>query len=109
MHDAPRPPGAPNLAFTLADTVGWWLQVRVVCSSPDGVFLVTIDEDGRCLLINKRRQALLHRFSFRGPVGDAKFSPDGRFLACGVGKVLQVGCSLLMLERCEGCRVQWRF
>ncbi len=66
-------------------------QVRVICSSPDGVLLLAIDEDGRCLLINKRRQALLHQFSFRGPVGAAKFSPDGRFIACGVGKVLQVG------------------
>jgi periodic tryptophan protein 2 len=69
-------------------------QVRVICSSPDGVFLLTIDEDGRCLLINKRRRALLHRFSFRGPVGAAKFSPDGKFIACGVGKVLQVRLTL---------------
>ena len=65
--------------------------MRVVCGSPDGVLLLAIDEDGRCLLINKPRQALLHRFSFRGPVGAAKFSPDGRFIACGVGKILQVG------------------
>lgn len=79
------------------DISGRNLQVRVVCSSPDGVLLLAIDEDGRCLLINKPRQALLHRFSFRGPVGAAKFSPDGRFIACGVGKILQVGVPSNML------------
>ena len=65
-------------------------QVRVICTSPDNLLLLAIDADGRCLVINKKRRALLHRFSFKGPVGAARFSPDGRFIACAVGKVLQV-------------------
>lgn len=50
---------------------------------------MAIDEDGRSLLINKKQSVLLHRFSFKGPVRAAEFSPDGQFIACAVGKVLQ--------------------
>ena len=33
---------------------------------------------------------LLHHFSFKGPVRAAQFSPDGEYIACAVGKILQV-------------------
>jgi periodic tryptophan protein 2 len=51
---------------------------------------LSIDEDGRALLINKQRRALLHHFSFKGPVAVAKFSPDGKYIAVGVGRLVQV-------------------
>ncbi len=66
------------------------MQIRTLCISPNGSLLLSIDEDGRALLINKRRRALLHHFSFKGPVAVAKFSPDGQYLAVGVGRLLQV-------------------
>lgn len=69
-------------------------QIRTLCLSPDGALLLAIDEDGRSLLINKRRRVLLHHFSFKGPVSAACFSPDGQHIACAVGKVLQVRLSL---------------
>jgi WD40 repeat protein len=65
------------------------MQIRNLCLSPDGSLLLAIDEDGRSLLINKRRRVLLHHFSFKGPVAAARFSPDGQYIACGVGRVLQ--------------------
>ena len=69
-------------------------QIRTLCLSPDGGLLLAIDVDGRSLLINKLRRVLLHHFSFKGPVSVARFSPDGQYIACGVGKVLQVQLSL---------------
>ncbi len=66
------------------------LQIRVLCISPDGSLLMSVDKDGRALLINRRRQVLLHHFSFKGPVACARFSPDGRYLAVGVGRLVQV-------------------
>ncbi|GAX86630.1 hypothetical protein CEUSTIGMA_g14038.t1, partial [Chlamydomonas eustigma] len=36
------------------------------------------------------RGALLHHFSFKGPVSVARFSPDGLYLAVGVGRLVQV-------------------
>lgn len=65
-------------------------QIRTLCLSPDGRLLLAIDEDGRALLINRRRRVLLHRFAFKAPVAAARFSPDGRFIGAAVGRLLQV-------------------
>nr|ADF43197.1 UTP1m [Chlamydomonas reinhardtii] len=67
-------------------------QIRVLCASPDGTLLVSVDKDGRALLINRKRQTLLHHFSFKGPVACARFSPDGRYIAVAVGRLVQVWC-----------------
>lgn len=66
------------------------VQVQTICVSPNGQLLLSIDEDGRSLLINRERRTLLHHFTFKKPVTVAKFSPDGRFVACAVGRLLQV-------------------
>lgn len=65
-------------------------QIRTICVSPDGRLLLSIDQDGRALVVNRKRRALLHHFSFKAPVRAAKFSPDGNFVACAVGRLLQV-------------------
>lgn len=66
------------------------LQVRTLCVSPNGTLMLSIDEDGKALLINRARRALLHHFSFKGPVAVARFSPDGKYIAVGVGRLVQV-------------------
>nr|ADI46885.1 UTP1f [Volvox carteri f. nagariensis] len=68
-------------------------QIRVICLSPVGGLLLSVDKDGRALLINWKRKVLLHHFSFKGPVACAKFSPDGSYLAVGVGRLVQVWLS----------------
>lgn len=65
-------------------------QIRTIAVSPDGRTLLSIDDEGRAVVVNRRRRALLHHFSFKGPVRVAKFSPDGKYVACGVGRLLQV-------------------
>ena len=64
-------------------------QIRTLCLSPDGGLLLAIDEDGRALLINRRRRVLLHHFTFKAPVAAARFSPDGKYIAAAVGRLLQ--------------------
>ncbi|EPS71139.1 hypothetical protein M569_03614 [Genlisea aurea] len=61
-----------------------------IAASPDGVFLLTVDEKNRCLFINLPRRAVLHRISFKHKVGGVKFSPDGRLIAVAAGKLLQI-------------------
>ncbi|KAL3631821.1 U3 snoRNP protein [Castilleja foliolosa] len=61
-----------------------------IAASPDGVFLLTVDDNNRCLFINLPRRAVLHRITFKHPVADAKFSPNGRFIAVAAGKLLQI-------------------
>jgi periodic tryptophan protein 2 len=67
-------------------------NVRTLCVSPDGALLVAIDDTGRSLVINRRQNALLHHFSFKDVVRVAAFSPDGRYLAVGAGRLVQVWC-----------------
>lgn len=69
-------------------------QLRTLCLSPDGLLLLAIDVEGKALLINRKRQVLLHHFSFKGPVATARFSPDGQFIACAVQRLVQVSMSL---------------
>ena len=68
------------------------LQVRTICVSPNGQLLLSIDEDGRALLVNRERRTLLHHFTFKKPVAAASFSPDGSYIACAVGRLLQASC-----------------
>ena len=69
-------------------------QLRTLCVSPDGLLLLAADVEGKELLINRKRQVLLHHFSFKGPVATAKFSPDGQYTACAVQRLVLVSMSL---------------
>ena len=46
--------------------------------------------DGRALVINLKRRVVIHRFHFKHPVQDLKFSPDGQKLAVAVGRKVQL-------------------
>lgn len=65
-------------------------NIARICLSPDSRLLVTIDEDGRALVINLRRRMVLHRFNFKSRVRDVKFSPDGVYIALATDRKLQV-------------------
>ncbi|PHT47229.1 hypothetical protein CQW23_11437 [Capsicum baccatum] len=65
-------------------------NLRRIAASPDGIFLLAIDENNRCQFINLPRRAVLHRITFKHPVADAKFSPNGKFIAVAAGKLLQI-------------------
>ncbi|XP_022723341.1 periodic tryptophan protein 2 [Durio zibethinus] len=61
-----------------------------IAASPDGVFLVTVDDKNRCLFINLPRRVVLHRITFKHPVNALKFSPNGKYIAVAAGKLLQI-------------------
>ncbi|KAF8889622.1 quinon protein alcohol dehydrogenase-like superfamily [Infundibulicybe gibba] len=56
-------------------------NIAIIALSPDANVLVTVDDDGRALLVNFKRGVVLHHFNFKKPVKDLKFSPDGRYIA----------------------------
>lgn len=58
--------------------------------SPDGTLLLSVDDDGRSILVNLHTQQVLHHFSFKEPVTALRFSPDGKLIAAGVGKHVQL-------------------
>ncbi|KAI5075509.1 hypothetical protein GOP47_0009585 [Adiantum capillus-veneris] len=65
-------------------------NVHRVAISPDGALLLSVDEDGKSLLISMRQRVALHHFSFKGPVSALQFSPDGTLIAAAVGKLVQI-------------------
>ncbi|CAI8613079.1 unnamed protein product [Vicia faba] len=65
-------------------------NISRIAVSPDGTFLLAIDDNNRCLFINLRRRALLHRITFKHRVGAVKFSPDGGLIAVAAGKLVQI-------------------
>lgn len=52
--------------------------------------LVTIDETGRCMMINFAKGITLSRINFRGAVADAKFSPCGSYFVIAIGNKIKI-------------------
>ncbi|KAF9500274.1 WD40 repeat-like protein [Pleurotus eryngii] len=65
-------------------------NIAAIALSPDANVLVSVDEDGRALLVNFRRGVVLHHFNFHKPVKDVQFSPDGNYIAVTHGSHVQV-------------------
>jgi periodic tryptophan protein 2 len=65
-------------------------DIAVMSLSPDGRLLVLVDKDGRCLVVALAKRAVLHRFRFKKRPRALQFSPDGKYLAAGVGRHVQV-------------------
>ncbi|KAH9946924.1 WD40 repeat-like protein [Amylocystis lapponica] len=56
-------------------------NIAAIALSPDSNVLISVDEDGRALLVNFHRGAILHHFNFHKPVKAITFSPDGKYIA----------------------------
>ena len=58
--------------------------------SPDGLLMISVDEEGRGLLVNMYRKVVLHSINFKKPVYDIKFSPNGKYFAVTSGRSVKV-------------------
>ncbi|KAJ3005862.1 hypothetical protein NUW54_g4157 [Trametes sanguinea] len=65
-------------------------NVAAIALSPDANVLLSVDEDGRALLVNFKRGVVLHHFNFQKPVKAIKFSPDGKYIAVSHDSHVQV-------------------
>ncbi|TPX32377.1 hypothetical protein SmJEL517_g04533 [Synchytrium microbalum] len=65
-------------------------NISRIALSPNGALLLTVDEDGQAMLVNFPRKVVLHHFNFKSPVRDIVFSPDNRWIAVTIGKLLQI-------------------
>jgi periodic tryptophan protein 2 len=58
--------------------------------SPDGAILLAIDDEGHLLMANVLRRVVIHHLNLKQKVSDVRFSPDGRWVAFAVGRLVQV-------------------
>jgi len=58
--------------------------------SPDGAILLAIDDEGHLLMANVVRRVVIHHLNLKKPIADARFSPDGKWVAFAVGRLVQV-------------------
>jgi periodic tryptophan protein 2 len=65
-------------------------NISCVALSPNGKVLITVDEEGRALLINYKRGSVLSRFNFKSKITCISFSPCGQFFAASHGKNVQI-------------------
>ncbi|CAG8453180.1 5860_t:CDS:2 [Paraglomus brasilianum] len=65
-------------------------NIRRIALSPNAAILLSVDEDGRVLLVNYPRRVVLHKFNFGMGVTDVKFSPDGKYFAVTHEKFIEV-------------------
>ncbi|CCH46902.1 Periodic tryptophan protein 2 [Wickerhamomyces ciferrii] len=52
--------------------------------------LLSVDVDGRAILVNFNARTVLHHFNFKDKVQDLKFTPDSRYFAIACGRFIQV-------------------
>ncbi|KAF8591248.1 WD40 repeat-like protein [Ramaria rubella] len=65
-------------------------NIAVIALSPDSNVLISVDEDGRAILVNFRRAVVLHHFNFKKKVNAIEFSPDGKYIAATHESHIQV-------------------
>jgi periodic tryptophan protein 2 len=65
-------------------------NITAIATDPQGTTLIAVDEDGKAILVSLAKRTVMTHFNFKGSVRCLKFSPDGRFLAVGIGKIVSV-------------------
>lgn len=63
--------------------------VRIALNK-QGTLLLSVDEDGRAILVNFVSRTVLHHFNFKDKVSDLQFSPDGHYFAIACNRFIQV-------------------
>ena len=65
-------------------------NIARIALSPDGAILLTIDDEGRLLMANVLRRVVVHHLNLKQRVTDVKFSPDGKWVAFAIGRLVQL-------------------
>lgn len=65
-------------------------DVMRIALNKQGTLLLSVDEDGRAILVNFVARTVLHHFNFKDKVLDLKFSPCGKYFAVACNRFIQV-------------------
>ncbi|KAG2735365.1 hypothetical protein G9P44_001579 [Scheffersomyces stipitis] len=65
-------------------------NIARIALNKQGTLLLSVDEDGRAILVNFISRTVLHHFNFKERVLDLQFSPDGHYFAIACNRFIQV-------------------
>ena len=65
-------------------------NVQCIALNNQNTLMISIDEDGRAILVNFVSRVVLHHFNFKSKVNDIKFSPCGKYFAIAIDRFIQV-------------------
>ncbi|GMM54139.1 snoRNA-binding rRNA-processing protein [Maudiozyma humilis] len=65
-------------------------NIATLDMNKQGTLLLSVDEDGRAILVNFKSRNVLHHFNFKEKCYSIKFSPDGKLFALATGRFLQI-------------------
>lgn len=65
-------------------------NISRIALNPQATLLLSVDVDGRAILVNYLRRTVIHYFNFKASVLDLQFSPDGHYFAVAAGTEVQV-------------------
>lgn len=65
-------------------------NIAAIALNPQGSLMISVDEDGRAILVNFKARTVLHHFNFKNQVRCIQFSPDGTHFAIAAGRFVEV-------------------
>ncbi|CAK9436041.1 uncharacterized protein LODBEIA_P06020 [Lodderomyces beijingensis] len=65
-------------------------NIQCIALNRNNTLLISVDEDGRAILVNFVSRVVLHHFNFKSKVSNVEFSPCGKYFAVAVGRFVQV-------------------
>ena len=65
-------------------------NIATIALNPQGTLMMSVDEDGRAILVNFKARTVLHHFNFKNVVRSLEFSPDGTHFAVAAGRFVEV-------------------
>lgn len=65
-------------------------NIATVALNKQGTLMLSVDVDGRAILVNFISRTVLHHFNFKDKVSDLQFSPDGHYFAIACNRFIQV-------------------
>lgn len=65
-------------------------NIARIALNKQATMMLTVDVDGRAILVNFMSRVVLHHFNLKGVVHDLQFSPDGHYFAVAVDRYVQI-------------------
>lgn len=65
-------------------------NIARIALNKQATLMLSVDTDGRAILVNFVSRVVLHHFNFKGEVNDLQFSNDGHYFAVAVDRFVQI-------------------